>query len=145
MRPVSCRGHRSGGRLSFGQSVFRDAGIQQWKGAEGDSYEPDSGDDAHDLWGEKVARAREAMPTTNSAYGLQLRNQGAWGAVNLQLNAEPVLASVVEQGGYATLLSASPHARYERTVGAGSVPTQAGFKAQSRKEKDGLRALLHLA
>lgn len=53
-----------------------------------------------------MARAREAMPTTNSADGLQFSNQGTWGAVNLQSKAEQLASAGLSRGSESLLYTA---------------------------------------
>lgn len=150
MRPVGCRGHRSGGRLSFGSLSLGVQVYSSGKGLKGGSYEPDSLVKMLTISGERRWQGQEKrcqQPTRLMVYSLGIKRHGVLSICSQRQSNWPVLASVVEQGVYSILLSASPHAGYERTARAGSVPTQAqvGFKAQSRKEKDGLRTPLHLA
>lgn len=61
----------------FGQYVFRGAGLWQWRGLKGDSYELDTREDAHDLWGEKVAKAGGCrQPTQLTVYSPGTKCQG---------------------------------------------------------------------
>lgn len=120
------------------------------KGLKGGSYEPDTLVKMLTISGERRWQGQEKQcqqPTRLMVYSLVIKGHGVLSTCSQRQSNWPVLASVVDQRVYSTLLSASPHARYERTVRAGSVPrqAQAGFKAQSRKEKDGFRTPLHLA